>query len=44
MQNGTCTYSDSRGGIGSPLLAATAARSSASPKPAWNCGAVGYEV
>jgi hypothetical protein len=44
MQNGTCTYSDSRRGIGSPLLASAASRSACSPKAPENCGAVGYEV
>ncbi len=41
MQNGTCTYSERRRGIGSPLLAATAARSASSPNALLNCGAVG---
>ena len=45
MQNGTCTYSDSRRGIGSPLLALAASRSSRlAETAAWNCGAVGYDV
>jgi hypothetical protein len=36
-----CAYKDSGRGIGSSLLARAASRKAASPKPAWNCGAVG---